>query len=954
MRWFKCDLHVHTPEDSRHWRDDALSLGNPRRVKESGGRTYDETGIQEKARRYLDRCHDLGLSVIGVTDHNFSDKTEPRDWFLTHLVEQNQRVANRRGVDPLFIFPGFEVDIGYHVLCLFPLASRAADIKPLSDVITKLGLEAGSRFDNGSPNILRCNGATRSLKDLLDIVQRESGGLVIAAHADSKNTGLLFASSNRNDYAHQTLYCVEVTQYPLEERCADILAGRNRDWRRDRFHPAYIQSSDAKSLEVDPNGQPKPNSLGYRHTWIKMSTPQIEALRQAFLDPESRIRCGAAGNPAESETHARLLSMSVSGAAFLKDQSVTFSPNLTCIVGGRGSGKSAILEGMRLAMGKDKAADDRKLDDRTREKVERIRALLGHETRTEVRVRWRSADGVEDIFIYTPGQCRVDGRTLPDPGSFFRTLPVQFFSQQQLNKITDAPDNRLLALVDDFAGEPLRTWQHKARGRCEEIRRLLTAIEALTQTDRDIKRLEQENEDLDRQWTARVTLQDEARRRQALKAADAYIRKVNAAVDADGERLVTVAEDIFESHAPLGSATDRWPDGDWFRSLDEQVLREKESLKQEITAAVTAYGERMRRLFADAPRWPSIRDNLAAADRTFADACQAQGVAAEDVSRIQDIDRRRALAMHDLDAKRREQERLRTEQQKLPGLFNELHDAWIKAFDIRASIAKEINSAATDTDRPVIELVAAYGADPAGFLAVWGNLVGDRRTRLGRAWDDLGQAIHRQFIDNHKPSDTPSAWQMIQNWLDEKKPIPECIHAVADWDDVRSHLSGPASQAWREARLTRVDDSIDLILYRRDAQPKARPTDAIEVGRVSNGTLSDGQRNAAVLAMLLAQGQHPLIMDQPEDELDSQFIFRDLVPLLRRMKHKRQIILVTHNANLPVNGDAELVYALEASEGRGTLRAEGGLDRKEVAEAVLEIMEGSETAFRRRLEKYHF
>ena len=98
----------------------------------------------------------------------------------------------------------------------------------------------------------------------------------------------------------------------------------------------------------------------------------------------------------------------------------------------------------------------------------------------------------------------------------------------------------------------------------------------------------------------------------------------------------------------------------------------------------------------------------------------------------------------------------------------------------------------------------------------------------------------------------------------------------------------------------------------------------------------------------------PIDIDQPEDELDSNYIFSDLVPLLREVKGRRQLILATHNANLPVNADAELVYAVEARDGRGELRAEGGLDRPPVIQAVLDIMEGSEKAFRRRSEKYRF
>ncbi|MES9858800.1 MAG: hypothetical protein ABW166_19675 [Sedimenticola sp.] len=92
-----------------------------------------------------------------------------------------------------------------------------------------------------------------------------------------------------------------------------------------------------------------------------------------------------------------------------------------------------------------------------------------------------------------------------------------------------------------------------------------------------------------------------------------------------------------------------------------------------------------------------------------------------------------------------------------------------------------------------------------------------------------------------------------------------------------------------------------------------------------------------------------MVIDQPEDELDSNFVFRELIPMLRKVKNKRQLIMATHNANLPVNGDAELVYAFEAKDGQGEILAQG-----DVTKAVLDIMEGTEGAFRKRREKYYF
>ena len=131
-------------------------------------------------------------------------------------------------------------------------------------------------------------------------------------------------------------------------------------------------------------------------------------------------------------------------------------------------------------------------------------------------------------------------------------------------------------------------------------------------------------------------------------------------------------------------------------------------------------------------------------------------------------------------------------------------------------------------------------------------------------------------------------------------------------------------------------------------------SDGSEAGSFQKGDLSTGQKNTAVLSLLLARGIGPVLIDQPEDELDSEFLYKELVPLFRSAKQQRQLIIVTHNANIPVNADAELVYALKAQGGRGVCMSQGGLDRPDVTRAVLDIMEGSEEAFRRRQEKYHF
>ena len=198
MRWLKCDLQVQTPEDATHWLDDDLRLGSPRRPRTNG--EYDESDIQEKARRYLRRCHELKLDAIGVTDHNFCDVGERRDWFLTHLIEQNRSVARDVGREPLWIFPGFEVDIGYHVLCLFaPTQRDSGSLEAVDEVLGSLGLPRGSRFAGGCPKPLRHDDAYVPLRTLLNLVQKQHGGIVIAAHAFG-NKGLCKGAAHKEDF----------------------------------------------------------------------------------------------------------------------------------------------------------------------------------------------------------------------------------------------------------------------------------------------------------------------------------------------------------------------------------------------------------------------------------------------------------------------------------------------------------------------------------------------------------------------------------------------------------------------------------------------------------------------------------------------------------------------------------------------------------------------------------
>lgn len=137
-----------------------------------------------------------------------------------------------------------------------------------------------------------------------------------------------------------------------------------------------------------------------------------------------------------------------------------------------------------------------------------------------------------------------------------------------------------------------------------------------------------------------------------------------------------------------------------------------------------------------------------------------------------------------------------------------------------------------------------------------------------------------------------------------------------------------------------------------------RRSDDKLVGDLAGRKLSAGQKATTILSLILAYGNDPIIIDQPEDDLDNEFVYEQLVPILRDAKERRQFILATHNANIPVNGDAELIVPLEIYNEAGSQKTVGGelalgsLDKRPVQAAVELILEGSVEAFKRRKERY--
>ena len=118
--------------------------------------------------------------------------------------------------------------------------------------------------------------------------------------------------------------------------------------------------------------------------------------------------------------------------------------------------------------------------------------------------------------------------------------------------------------------------------------------------------------------------------------------------------------------------------------------------------------------------------------------------------------------------------------------------------------------------------------------------------------------------------------------------------------------------------------------------------------------LSPGQRCSALIPIILVEGRNPLVIDQPEDNLDNKLVFDLVVDIIRGLKEQRQIIIATHNPNIPVSGDAELVVVFEApSKNQCCAIEQGSIDDEAIIKHIKTIMEGGDKAFEMRVKKYN-
>ena len=423
----------------------------------------------------------------------------------------------------------------------------------------------------------------------------------------------------------------------------------------------------------------------------------------------------------------------------------------------------------------------------------------------------------------------------------------------------------------------------------------------------------------------------------------------------------------------MGSRVENFPNSDYFIEAEEKIAAAYQELARSLKASAESLETNVAVATSRHEDWSDVQQSIEKAEKEFSTACSEKGLAIDEAEKLRETEQEHRTKMAAYKAKKTERDQAVKERPDSQKLLEDLTQCWLSETRTRQDVLDEIIGSSTmpptDTGKPIVKTTLNFSGDREGFLKLWGQLSPPRNTKAGRLWDNysrdgaednIGDKIFDAFLKSHAQQEDPARTDEGSHKFSHH--IPTAGNPIQflemNWDNdhvwppiARQHrdditrVREEKSEKWFELMLTRIQDAADLTLLRNDGS---------EAGSFQQGDLSTGQKNTAVLSLLLARGTGPVLIDQPEDELDSEFLYKELVPLLRSAKRQRQLIIVTHNANVPVNADAELVYSLKAEGGRGVCLSQGGLDRPDVTLAVLDIMEGSEEAFRRRQEKYHF
>lgn len=908
-RWWKFDFHTHTPASMDY------------------GRAEPQLKETVTPREWLTTFIDKGIECVAVTDHNTGV-------WVNGLKEAAAQLRSEGKT--IYVFPGVEITANgnIHILGIFDPEKTSEDIMAVVGA-------AKFRGQYGNSDAV----AEESAENVVDEIVR-SGGVAIPAHVDMKAGMCQVQSSHTISQICKKASAVEVV-FPEGGRSAE------HDELIRRF-----RGVDSDLAEVIGSDSHHPTEVGRAYTWIKMSTPTIDGLRLALIDGTSSVkRSETVASDPNAVSSTLIHSISISDAKYCgrgKPLEIKFNPWLNSIIGGRGSGKSSILEFIRIGAGRSKDLTEIPGRSEVKETFSRFAqksvsrdadGVLLDDTKILCTIRKEGAYYLLK-WQYSAQQIEIfkwDGVSwVAEQGDARSRFPIKIFSQKQIYDLAKNP-NALVRLIDESDSVDLLGWKMKWSDRENHFLALCG------------QRREQQGK-LSNKSVLVGQLADVNQKIQLIEASG-HARVLSAFNSATAKKKAVY--DYVSSYSSLGEKVLEVLDGSDDSSLDEAAFDPESAVDSEVIQRVRLLSEAREELRSslagliaaaeqkvkDFNAWLSISQFNAVQKQCFdeyTDLVQEltrQGV--QNPSEYQQLVASRASIQGRI-------QELDSIEAEVSQTTQKINQVYAELIELRKELTRrriefiERNFAGNDTIDLKIEPLCNVADMEESFRKVIGRMDGtfagdiyDQEKKTGFLYA-LSQQLMLLTEQGPKGEGVLSAvFDLVHSFKGE-------FYNLGSGQVLGCSLGKRFSDYFAQSQPQVLDQ---LSVWFPDDQLVVRYSDGKRLRDISQG--SAGQKAATILSFLLSYGNEPLVLDQPEDDLDNGLISSLIVSRLQENKARRQVIVVTHNPNIVVNGDSEFVVALQ-DKGNIEISASGGLQELSVRREVCEIMEGGKLALQQR------
>lgn len=943
--FFKCDFQVHTPRDIA-WtgrkfgvNPDELHTLTPERRNEI------DKEREEFAKEYLSKVRQAGLNAIAITDHH--DVVFAK--ILRRVAESENRelIEAERESECITVFPGIELTLANPVSQALLIFDADFNDYHLDSVLHSLGLAPSNEYERATCRTERIS--QEQINDLSHLHRK----LNELQYCREKYIVLPNVTSGGQHSILRNGFQEHYKKMPCAGGYVDKAISNDSGYlnKLNGGDPNY-GSKAIGVISTSDNRYEDGRELGKFYTWIKWAEPSAEALRQACLARQSRL---SQEEPQLPQIH--ITKLDVTNSKFLGSFSIEFNRQYNALIGGRGTGKSTVLEYLRWGLCDQTLFSEP--DEAT--EIERRRKALIDKTlfavQGEVRVTF-SVNGINHIVkrnsVTKETLLKIDGGNFEavKEEDVRQLLPIHAYSQKQLSSV-GVRTEELKRFIQQPVASELKNLDYQLEDIIQSIKKSYQALVRKSEIQAEIDQFGLEIRSFDSQAESlRASLSgispedhELISKKQKLDNEVNFVSKVEKEWDTISSKISDL-ENTLLTYPEKFSKEGITLHLELINSIDEARIAQIEALKVRVSQLSKDFGkEGDSQISTQVSKWRNSVENFnesyeRAKSKTTSNEQQLSSIAVIEgrLAKLREIVNERHAVLKGFGTPEEDFEQKRAE-------FFRIHEEKIQLLDQQVQKF-------TMLSQGVIRADVTRSIDIRKIKLELGKVFSGSRIR-----EERFQAI----CDVVQAAPIPlECWKLVLEELrslaefkikdDNPNHLPETLKLV------ESGFSNPV--LLKIAEVLTTDNWLNLATLKVEFDPEFTYTTNSEMGDVIPfSEASAGQQATALLTVLLNQPGTPLLIDQPEDDIDNRAI-DDIIKNIWNAKKNRQLIFTSHNANLVVNGDAELVvcfdYRDSGQQTRGRIKAEGAIDNGSVKNEITAVMEGGEKAFKLRKDKYGY